>query len=95
MQFLIPILQRLLVWVVSKIFIALGLSFITYTGFTIGLDAIRDYVVGSFNNIPTDIFSLLMMAGFGEAIGIIFGAYSFNLAMTATTKLATGISNKL
>lgn len=95
MGYLIPILQRLLVWVGTKILLALGLSFITYTGFSVGLDSIKSYISNSFNNIPSDAFNLLMMAGFGEAVGIIFGAYAFNIAMSVTTKLTAGIMNKL
>lgn len=38
------ILQRLLTYIVAKVFIALGISFVTYTGFTVGLGFIKDYV---------------------------------------------------
>ena len=31
------ILQRLLTYIVAKVFIALGISFVTFTGFTVGL----------------------------------------------------------
>lgn len=38
------ILQRLLTYIVAKVFIALGISFVTFTGFTVGLGFIKDYV---------------------------------------------------
>ena len=95
MAFLIPLLQRLLVWVGTKILLAFGLSFVTYTGITLSLNTLKDYVSNNFNNVPDDVYALLIMAGLGHVIGIIFGAFAFNAAMSATTKLVTGINNKV
>lgn len=95
MGFLIPLLQRLLVWVGAKILLALGLSFVTYTGITLSLNTLRDYVNNSMNNIPADIFSLLMLAGLGQVVGIIFGAFAFRVALESATKLTTGIMKKI
>lgn len=95
MQLLIPLLQRLLVWVGAKIMLALGLSFVTYTGITISLNALKDYVSNTVDSLPIDVFNLLMMAGLGQAIGIIFGAFAFKAALQAATKLTAGILNKI
>ncbi len=95
MGFLIPLFQRLLIWIVTKILLALGLSFVTYTGITLSLNSLKNYVATSINNIPADVFSLLMMAGFGQAVGIIFGAFAFKVAMESATKLTAGIMKKI
>lgn len=84
---LIPLLQRLLVWVGGKLLLAFGLSFLTYAGFTVGLNAIRGYVLSNFNSMPSDVFNILMMAGLGQVIGIIFGAFAFNAGLAAAGKL--------
>ena len=82
------ILQRLLTYIVVKVFIALGISFVTFTGFTVGLGFIKDYIINKFNSMPSDILQIIMMAGFGHALGLIFGAFAFNLAMQSISKLS-------
>ena len=82
------ILQRLLTYIVAKVFIALGISFVTFTGFTVGLGFIKDYVKNQFNSMPSDILQIVMMAGFGHALGLIFGAFAFNVAMQSISKLS-------
>ncbi|MDO4227547.1 DUF2523 domain-containing protein [Neisseria sp.] len=85
---LIPALQRLLTFIVAKIFIALGLTFVTFGGYMVGLDWLKEYIVSNFENMPSAVFQLVMMAGFGHALGIIFGAYVFNITMASITKLS-------
>ena len=87
MKMLIPLLQKLFSWIVSKVLLALGLSFVTYTGITIASDKLKDALQNAISGIPSDAYALMTMAGFGNAIGIIFGAFAFNAAMSATSKL--------
>lgn len=87
MPLLAPLLQRLLAWFGGKLILALGLSFVTYKGFQLALNALRSYVINHFSSLPADIYQLLMMAGFGQAIGIIFGAFAFKAAMSVMGKL--------
>lgn len=82
------ILQRLLTYIVVKVFIAIGISFVTFTGFTVGLGFIKDYISNKFNSMPSDILQIIMMAGFGHALGLIFGAFAFNVAMLSISKLS-------
>lgn len=82
------ILQRLLTYIVVKVFIALGISFVTFSGFTVGLGFVKDYISNKFNSMPSDILQIIMMAGFGHALGLIFGAFAFNVAMQSISKLS-------
>nr|DAJ59579.1 MAG TPA: Minor Head Virion Protein G6P [Inoviridae sp.] len=82
------ILQRLLTYIVVKVFIAIGISFVTFTGFTVGLGFVKDYISNKFNSMPSDILQIIMMAGFGHALGLIFGAFAFNVAMQSISKLS-------
>ncbi|EEP68159.1 DUF2523 domain-containing protein [Kingella oralis] len=95
MNALIPLFQKLLVWVGSRVLLALGISLITYTGITLSLNTLKNYFMNSVNSIPSDVFNLLMMAGLGQAIGIIFGAFAFKAAMASASKLQAGIMNKM
>lgn len=38
--------------------------------------------------MPSDILQIVMMAGFGHALGLIFGAFAFNVAMQSISKLS-------
>ena len=87
MSYLIPMLQRLLTYLVTKLIVALGMSFVTYTGFKVSLDYLKDYLIETVQGIPADTFAILIMAGFGHAVGIIFGAFAFNAAMSSISKL--------
>ena len=87
MKMLIPLLQKLFSWLISKVLLALGLSFVTYTGITLALDKLKGALQSAMSGIPSDAYALMMMAGFGNAVGIIFGAFAFNAAMAATSKL--------
>ena len=82
------ILQRLLTYIVVKVFIAIGISFVTFTGFTVGLGFVKDYIINQLNSMPSDILQIIMMAGFGHALGLIFGAFAFNVAMQSISKLS-------
>ena len=95
MKYFIPLLQKLLVWVGSKILLALGISIITYTGITLNLNTLKNYFANAVNSIPYDLFNLLMMAGLSQAIGIIFGAFAFKAALASASKLQAGIMNKM
>lgn len=95
MNLIIPLLQKLFVWVGTKILLAFGLAFVTYTGITLSLNTIKSYVTSSVNNLPADLYNLLMMAGLGQAIGIIFGAFAFRAALASAAKLQAGILNKM
>lgn len=85
---LIPALQKLLTFMVAKLIIAFGLTFVTFGGYMLGLDWLKEYIISNFNNMPSAVFQLIMMAGFGHALGIIFGAYVFNITMAGITKLS-------
>lgn len=94
MNILLKALQSLLVWGVSKLMLALGVSFVAYKGLELSLKALKGFIQSSFKGIPADAYNLMLMAGFGQALGIIFGAYAFNMALTAGNKLATGVLKK-
>ena len=92
-RLLLPLLQKLLVWVGSKIMVALGLGFITYKGFETAFEMISNYVLSNFNSLPSDAFNLLMMAGTGQALGIVLGAFMFNVTMSSVSKFTAGLKS--
>lgn len=67
--------------IVGRVLLALGISLVTVTGVTASIDALRTQLVGSVNRLPSDVLNLFMLAGGGEAIGIILGAITTKLLM--------------
>lgn len=84
---LLPLLANLFRLLVVKILAALGLAFVSYTGYDVALGVFKRYISGSLNSMPADIANLLLMAGVGEGLGYVFGALAFAIAMQAMNKL--------
>lgn len=94
MNMIMPLLKTLFTWVGTKIMLALGLSIVTYGGFNTSLNLIKNFLITTTNSIPADVYNILMMAGFGQAISIIFGAFAFKAALASVGKLQAGLLNK-
>ena len=90
MKFLIGKFQALLKWFGGSILTALGVSFVTYKGFEWGLSQLRGYMAESIGGMPSDAYEIFMIAGGGYAIGIVFGAFAFNVTLAAASKLSFG-----
>lgn len=84
---LIPLIGILLKMLVVRIIIALGLTFVSYLGYTVALDKFKDYVSRAMQSMPNDILQLLLIGGFGQGLGYLFGAFAFSLSMQALNKL--------
>lgn len=88
-------------WLASKLFIlfvvqlilSLGMAFVTYSGAQAAIDYLKSGVLSAIGQLPDDAFNLLMIAGFGEGISYLFGAFSFWAAMKATSRLKFGFWN--
>ncbi len=72
---------------IVRLIIALGLTFVTYTGYTVALGQFKGYISGAMNSMPSDILNLLLIAGVGQGLGYLFGAFAFSLSMKALNKL--------
>lgn len=69
----------------KRIFIALGLSIVTYTGLSLILSQITDYVVSSVGGLAAAGAQLAALFGFQQMVGIILAAIATKLAMTQLT----------
>lgn len=84
---LIPLLAILLRLLIVRIIIATGMTFVTYAGYLVALDKFKGYIVDAVNSMPADIVNLLLMGGFGQGMGYLFGAFAFKISMTTLNKL--------
>lgn len=85
---LIPLIGILLKLLIIRIIIATGMTFVTYAGYTIALGKFKGYVSNAMSAMPNDILNLLLMAGFGEGLGYLFGAFAFAISLHALQKLS-------
>lgn len=75
-----------------KVLSSLGIGWVVYSGYSFVLDQIKGQVVSYWGAISSDMVSLLSIAGFGDAFGIILGALAYRasiLAIGHLGKLAT------
>ena len=84
---LIPLLAILLRLLIVRIIIATGMTFVTYAGYLVALDKFKGYIVDAVNPMPADIVNLLLIGGFGQGMGYLFGAFAFKISMTTLNKL--------
>lgn len=70
----------------SRIFLALGLSVVTYTGLNLILSGIVSYMQGALSGLPVKTLQIASLFGFPEAVGIILAAITTKLAMAQLTR---------
>lgn len=84
---LIPLIALLLKLLIVRIIIATGLTFVSYVGYGIALSKFKGYVTNALNSMPSDIYQLLLIGGFGQGMNYLFGAFAFWISMRALNKL--------
>ena len=71
----------------GRVLIAMGMGFVTYSGYSVFVGYLITAVTGIYNNIPSTILQIMSLAGFGQALGIILGAMSSVAALKAMPHL--------
>lgn len=72
--------------IAKKVFLALGLSVVTYTGLSLILNQIQVAITTSLGGMAGNASQLLALFGFYESTGIILAAVTTRLAMTQLTQ---------
>lgn len=60
--------------IVARVFVALGLSLVTYVGMDAVMSQALSYAQSAWGGLPAGILQLAGLAGVGQALSIIFGA---------------------
>jgi hypothetical protein len=66
-----------------RIMAALGITIGSYAGMTYTVDALISNIQSSYNGIASTTLILLNLAGFGQALGIMLGAYVTKASLQA------------
>lgn len=78
---LIGALQIALGSFIGRALLALGLSYVTYSGFNIAMDQVMALVRSNMNSIAGQVGSFLAWCWIDKAIAVIFSAYTAALAI--------------
>ena len=84
---LIPFIALTVKYLVVRLLIAFGVAAVTYAGYSVAMTTFKDYIVQNMQSMPVDILNLLLISGFGQGLGYIFGAFAFKVAMTTINKI--------
>jgi len=68
-------------WLIHKLIRAIGLGFVTYVGMRVGLDKAEDFLFSKYENLGTDLYQILAIAGFPQGISILFSAFAVALVL--------------
>jgi len=71
---------------VGRVLLALGLSYVTYSGFDVGFQWLLDQIKTNMSGMPVDVVAFLAWLWVDKAISMIFSAMSVAL----TLKMAGG-----
>lgn len=74
--------------VAKRVLAALGIGMVTYVGFTAMKAQVDAAVDDMLTGMPSDIYQLIALGGFVDAMGIWLGALTTVIALMAFSKLA-------
>lgn len=88
------LLKSVLIWVVSatlvRLFVALGIGFLTYTGLEAAVSTALSYLAQWVGGMPESIYAIFARIGFFEALSII-GAAMLTSAAIKSVKVFVGL----
>ena len=71
---------------VGRVLLALGIGFVTYSGFQVGIDWLLNEIKANMSALPSEVVSFLAWVWMDKAISMVFAAY----AAAAGIKMAGG-----
>ena len=75
---------------IARIMLALGFSVVTITGMEAIITQLKGMVTSNLNSLPADMLNVFLLAGGGQALGMVFGAITTKLVLwqiTSATKV--------
>lgn len=79
---------------VGRVLLALGMTYVTYSGFDVGINWLLERIKDNVAGMPAEVVSFLAWCWVDKAIGLLFSSYSAALVIkmaggTSLTKLVT------
>jgi hypothetical protein len=73
--------------IATRVLTALGIGVFSYAALTTLATTVSNAVITNFNSMPTFAFNIVLLAGGGQAIGIILGAFIARASLMAIKTL--------
>jgi len=80
---LIPLFSFIIAGVISRVLLALGIGFATYSGIEALIGQLLDLVQPAINSLPGAVVQLLSISGFPQAFSIVSAAFMARAAIQA------------
>lgn len=80
-QWLIAGVGMAMASLVGRLLVALGVSYVTYTGVTVVSDWLYQQILASFGQMPTEVVNFLAWLWVDKAISMIFSAWTAAMAL--------------
>lgn len=93
-QFVTVLLFTIFMHLAPKIFIGLGVGFVSYNLGNFGLDILYQQITGAFTGLTSDMLAMFKLARVDEFLSIVFGAFSARLTITGITAAGKGFNPK-
>lgn len=72
---------------VAEVMLALGIGFVTYTGFSAGLTVVKGLIESNMSSLPADMYNIVLLSGVLQGMGIILSAITARVAITNFSKI--------
>jgi cyanate permease len=72
--------------IAKKVFIALGLGIVTFTGLSLILNQLQSYIITSIGGVTADAAQVAALFGFHQSVGILLAAITTKFAMASFTR---------
>ncbi|UTH73573.1 DUF2523 domain-containing protein [Chromobacterium sp. IIBBL 290-4] len=88
------VVTTLLTNIISRIVGAIGFGMVSYAGANALLSGFKSLISSYVGGLPSAIFALLGMAGFGQAISILFSALVIRMTLAGMDAAGSMIQSK-
>ncbi|WP_373699942.1 DUF2523 family protein [Neisseria dentiae] len=88
------LITSVLMSVAGRIMTAIGLSFVTVTGFQVLQEYFVSQMIEHIGGFPNDVLQIAYIMGFGVMLNWIFGTFTFIATVKGFKKLSTTIHSK-
>lgn len=83
----VALLMGLSVPLVKKVLIALGVGVLSYAGFSMIADQLKEAIINQWGQLGAASYQYLSLAGVPTALGILLGGFTAKAALLAVGKL--------
>lgn len=70
---------------VGRVLVSLGIGYVTYQGYSVALDWLRDKIAAGFGGLPPEALQILSALQVGSGLAVIISAFSVRFLLDGVT----------